>query len=489
MTGIRKLLGACGAVVVVAAAWACGETTQPPPASPAREGPTEPDNTPPSGEDAGLPPMEEDAGTSPPEYDAGTPPEDDAGSPPPEMDAGTPSNGGSDGGTGPVKGGQDTWPKEAAVNYTQRFNVGRPRSVAVDDAFNIWLLDGDRIGVLRSGTTQPVWASNIGQAGRGFSSTVICGGSEGRAYVGYHARELDQPMRHSYTDSTFTEGDLDVVKLTPEGTIVLEEHMHRSYRRNKEKGDGSLSWNPPVNTGIHNSNDWRFDEDRAVLSCVKVMRGRDKGEVYIGTNHGVTRIKGLYYNSHRHPVWWDNGSQRAGYTYAVGIAQDGDVLMGNDWTFGIVTPNADMGVWDWMSPKSLNPMKVESSFLPELNSLSEFDYWRGFQQTKDGRYYMASKNFGLWEMNILSHGDRAQRGTRISGLPTSQLTALAATDDGSLFIGTEGSGLWRMDANRQFTRVTSVQGRTVRQLIYDPNGSPAMLYVLTDSGLTVLRGH
>jgi ligand-binding sensor domain-containing protein len=132
---------------------------------------------------------------------------------------------------------------------------------------------------------------------------------------------------------------------------------------------------------------------------------------------------------------------------------------------------------------------VESSFLPELNSLSEFDYWRGFQQTKDGRYYMASKNFGLWEMNILSHGDRAQRGTRISGLPTSQLTALAATDDGSLFIGTEGSGLWRMDANRQFTRVTSVQGRTVRQLIYDPNGSPAMLYVLTDSGLTVLRGH
>jgi hypothetical protein len=439
-------------------------------------------------EDAGLPPAD-DGGTPLPE-DAGLPPPpEDAGLPPPPEDAGTPSDGGSDGGTGPVKVAPDTWPKEAAVNYTQRFGVGRPQGVAVDEAFNIWLLEGNRIGVLRPGDTQPHWASNIGQAGRGFSTTVICGGSAGRAYVGYHARELDMPFLPSYTDSAFTEGDLDAVKLTPEGGIVLEEHLYRSFRRNKEKNDGGLSWLPPVNIGIHNSNDWRYDEDRAVLSCVTVMRGRDKGEVYIGTNHGVTRIKGLHYNSHRHPVWWENGSQRAGYTYAVGIAQDGDVLIGNDWTFGIVTPNADLGVWDWMSPKSLNPMKVESSYLPEVNSLAEFDYWRGFQQTKDGRYYLASKSHGLWEMSILSKGDREQKGTQIQGLPTSQLTALAATDDGSLFIGTDGAGLWRMDASKQLTKVADVPGGKVRQLVYDPNATPAMLYVLTDAGLTVLRGH
>jgi hypothetical protein len=212
--------------------------------------------------------------------------------------------------------------------------------------------------------------------------------------------------------------------------------------------------------------------------------------VYISTNHGVSRIRGLNYNSHRHPVWFDaQGGQHIGYTYAVGIAQDGDVLIGNDWTFGIVTPNADLGVWDWMTPKSLNPMKVESSFLPEVNSLAEFDYWRGFQQTKDGRYYLASRNYGLWEMRIISHGDRAQKGIRIQGLPTNQLTSLAATDDGSLFIGTSGGGLWRMDASKKLSRVADVPGKEVRQLVYDPNGTPAMLYVLTDAGLTILRGY
>ncbi|PTL75320.1 hypothetical protein DAT35_55630 [Vitiosangium sp. GDMCC 1.1324] len=366
--------------------------------------------------------------------------------------------------------------------------MGHPQGVAVDDAFNVWLLAGNRIGVLRPGDTQPLWASDIGQAGRGFSSTVICGGSAGRAYVGYYAQELVQPMRSSYQDASYLEGDLDAVKLTPDGNLVLEEHITHSFRREADN-PGGLGWNSSNNMGIRNSNDWRFDEDRSVLSCVKVMRGRDKGEVYIGTNHGVTRIRGLDYNSHRHPVWWDNGSQRAGYTYAVGIAQDGDVLIANDWTFGIVTPNADLGLWDAMVPEELNPMKVQSSYLPEVNSLPEFDFWRGFQQTKDGRYYLASKEYGLWQLSIISSGNPFQKGIKVPGLPTNGLTSLAATDDGSLFIGTDGSGLWRMDANKQLTRVPNIQGRSVRQLVYDPNGTPAMLYVLTDAGLTVLRGY
>ncbi|MGZ3461364.1 MAG: hypothetical protein ACXU86_22975, partial [Archangium sp.] len=250
------------------------------------------------------------------------------------------------------------------------------------------------------------------------------------------------------------------------------------------------TWNPPTNIGIRNSNDWKFDEDRAVLTCVKVMRGRDKGDVYIGTNHGVTHIRGLNYNSHRHPVWFDDkGGQHIGYCKAVGIAQDGDVLIGNDWTFGIVTPNPDLGLWDAMAPKELNPMKVESAYLPEVNSLEQFDYWRGFQQTKDGHYYMASEQYGLWEMSIISRGNPWQKGTKVQGLPTDALTSLAATDDGSLFIGTDGGGLWRMDASKKLSRVADVQGREVRQLVYDPNATPAMLYVLTDSGLTVLRGY
>jgi ligand-binding sensor domain-containing protein len=134
-------------------------------------------------------------------------------------------------------------------------------------------------------------------------------------------------------------------------------------------------------------------------------------------------------------------------------------------------------------------MKVESSYLPEVNSLEEFDYWIGFQQTKDGKYYLASSDYGLWEMTILSKGNPSQKGTKVKGLPTDALTSVASTDDGSLFIGTSGSGLWRMDAQKQLQRVADVPGSRVKQVIYDSSATPGMLYVLTDSGLTVLRGY
>jgi hypothetical protein len=396
------------------------------------------------------------------------------------------------------------------LNYTQRYNLGRVRSVSVDDAYNLWLLDGDRIGVLRPGDSQPRWVSGIGQARFGFGpdtlalgSTVICGGSAGRAYVGYAAAELENAFIYSPDGSNFPgyndpdssrfdpvkygeyqKGDLDVVRLTPDGNIELEEHLQRSARSNG-----------PQNIGIRNTNDHHFDEDRSVLSCAKVMRGQHRGEVYIGTNHGVTRIKGLHYNSHRHPVWFEekrdeNGNvvgktQKAGYTYALGIGQDGEVLIGNDWNVGVVVPSTNLADWD-RTEEHLNPEKL-NSYVRAVNSLPEKDFWRGFQQTKDGSYYVASKDYGLWHMRIVRRSE--EQSTKVTGLPTDSLTSLAATDDGSLFIGTNGAGLWRLDAQKQLSQVDGVAGGTVRELFYDPTVKPAMLYVLTDAGLTVLRGH
>jgi hypothetical protein len=406
--------------------------------------------------------------------------------------------------------GPGPWPTEPILNYTRRFNLGHVRSVSVDDAYNIWLLEGERIGVLRPGDSEPRWVSHIGQARLGFGpdalalgSTVICGGSAGRAYVGYAADALDSAFIYSpdgrshphYNDpdptrfdpvryQEYQKGDMDVVRLTPEGDIVLEEHLQRSARPNG-----------PQDIGIRNTNDHHFDEDRSVLTCTKVMRGPHRGDVYIGTNHGVSRINGLYYNSHRHPVWFEdkldeNGNvtgktQRAGYTYALGIGLDGEVLIGNDWNVGVVVPSAKLADWD-RTEDSLNPEKL-NTYVRAVNSLSEKDYWRGFQQTKDGTYYLASKDYGLWQMKILRRSE--EQSTKVPGLPTDQLTSLAATDDGSLFIGTVGAGLWRLDADKQLSKVEGVEGSHVREVFYDPTVTPAMLYVLTNSGLTVLRGH
>lgn len=430
-----------------------------------------------------------DAGGTPGQADGGT------------SDGGTSADGGVPGDGGAAEAGPGPWPDEAVVDYSRRYALGQVQSVGVDEAYNLWLLDGERIGVLRPGDSEPRWTSGVGQAAGGFGperralgSTVICGGSAGRAYVGYAAAELYPPFIYGpdganfphYDDpdpsrfdplryEEYQKGDMDVVRLEEDGRVVLEEHLQRSARPNG-----------PQDIGIRNTNDHHFDEDRTVLSCVRVMQGAYRGELYIGTNHGVTRIRGLHYNSHRHPVWFtESGSQRAGYSYALGISQSGDVLIGNEWMVGIVTPAPDLADWDRMDMR-LNP-ELYTGHVPELNSLEEMDYWRGFQQTVDGRYYLASERYGLWELEVLSR--TSARSTRVEGLPTAQLNALAATGDGSLFIGTQGEGLWRMDAQKRLERVQGIRGRRVRQLMYDNTVQPAMLYVLTEAGLTVLRGY
>jgi hypothetical protein len=486
---MRRVLGAWALGAVVA--WGCGGTADEPRPPGSSENPSHTGEPP-------APPVE----PPPPPVEPPPPPVEPP--PPPVVD---PNPGPTD--PGPTDPGPvvtvGPWPDEPQVNYSSRYGVGAVRAMAVDDAYNLWLLEGERIGVLRPGDKAPRWTSGVGQAAPGFGpdklalgSTVICGGSAGRAYVGYHTYELDNAFIYSpdgrsfprYDDpdptrfdpvryQEYQKGDLDVVRLQPDGSVALEAHLSRSARSNG-----------PQDVGIRNTNDHHFDEDRSVLSCVKVMRGKHRGDVYIGTNHGVTRIQGLTYNSHRHPVWFktrpDGGkTQMAGYTYALGIAQNGDVLIGNDWSLGVVTPSEQLADWDRVDD-TLNPEKL-NSFLRELNSEEEMDYWRGIQQTTDGRYYVASKDYGLWQLLIPRRSEA--HGVKVEGLPTDHINALAATDDGSLFIGTKGFGLWRLDGKKQLTHVNRVDGVSVEQLLYDPTVKPAMLYVLTNEGLTVIRGH
>jgi hypothetical protein len=375
------------------------------------------------------------------------------------------------------------WPTDPVKDYTMAYDLpGGIQSVGVDDAYNIWLLSGESIGVLRPGQSRAVWVSNIGQAAGGFGrladySTVICGGAANQAYVGYSTYELRGSSLKRVNDPEFLKGDMDVVQLNPDGTISLTEHLWRST--------GTSQPYPPAHIGIRNSNDWHFDEDRSVFTCQKVMKGRDKGEVYIGTNHGVSRIRGLEYNSHRHPVWTkmtaDGPTLKMGYNHGLGIAQNGDVLIANDWKVAILPPPPALADWD-NSEKA--PWALDT-YNDQLNSLEDFDFWRGFQQTVDGYYYLGSKNYGLWQM---THKESWGVWVKIAGLPTEGITALAATDDGSLYIGTENAGLWRMDPQKSFTVISEVPSYRVQQLVYDPTVKPPMLYVLADGNLWVIRG-
>lgn len=436
----------------------------------------------------------------PPE-DAGTPTapseEDDAGTPDPSEgeDAGTPD-------AGPVPD-PGPWPLDAVLNYTQAFGVGRPQSVGLDESLNLWLLDGRRIGVLRPGDTAPTWTTGVGQARQPFGpgslalgSTVICGGEAGRAYVGYSAAELDWapgitsrtyipgPGEPNYSPGRYAEyqkGDLDAVRLQPDGSVVLEEHIWRTT--NPTSADKQL--------GIRNTNDFHYDEDRTVLNCARVTRGPYRGDVYITTNHGVTRIQGLTYNSHRHPAWrlCINGSCviTMSKMYGLGIAPNGDVLVATEHTLGVLVPSAKLEEWDrentWDGPV---PWRFKGHNT-ELNALDEDDYWRAFEQTSSGTYYLGSAMYGVWSMKMRTRS--AATWAKVPGLPTDRILALKATDDGALYIGTDGAGLWRLEADGlTLNPVQEVSGRRVLQLVYEPTVTPSMLLVLTDQGVTVLRG-
>jgi hypothetical protein len=394
--------------------------------------------------------------------------------------------------------GPGPWPTDAVKDYAA-FGIGAGvRSVGVDEGHNIWLLKGAEIGVLRPGDTEPSWTRGVGQAADGFGrdkkalgSTVICGGEAGRAYVGYHTYELQReipdkphayipaPGEPHYTEARFAEyqkGDLDAVRLESNGKVVLEEHLWRSAGVSGGKQQ----------LGIRNTNDFHYDEDRSVLTCQRVMRGRDKGDVYIGTNHGVTLVRGLTYNSHRHAAWYRNDSLQAGFNWGLGIGPDGEVLVANDWLVGILEPNGVLEDFDkertWEGPV---PWRYKGHNA-QLNSLEDFDYWRAIARTKAGVTWLGSRDFGLWRMDQKDRSSATY--TRHTALPSDNVTALAATDGGTVYVGTDDEGLWRIEQDGEtLTRVDGVNGKQVLQLVYDPTVAPAMLYVLTDAGLTVLR--
>ncbi|RKG83448.1 hypothetical protein [Corallococcus terminator] len=488
--GIRTGVVGAGLAVMALLSGGCGDNA---PTIDTQEGPT---SDPSDGNEVPtLPPpgSSEDGGTPPPEEDGGTTP-DDGGSP----DAGPTPDPGEPQDAGP-------WPGDAVLDYSRSFGVGTPRSVGLDEGMNLWLLDGRRIGVLRPGDKEPTWTSGVGQARQPFGvdslatdSTVICGGEAGRAYVGYSANEMKRmegveqrtyipnPGDAYYTPERYAEyqkGDLDAVRVQPDGTVVLEEHLWRTTGAS----------NAGRQIGIHNTNDFHYEEDRTVLNCARVTRGRDRGDLYITTNHGVTRIQGLTYNSHRHPGWYlyENGSEwgslQCPYMHGLGIAPNGNVLVANEQMLGVLVPSAKLEEWDremtWEGPTPW----VFKSFNDALNGQASDDYWRAFEQTPEGRYYLGSAEFGVWAMTPKSRS--TGNWSKVAGLPTNRILSLKATDDGALYIGTNGEGLWRLEPDgTTLAKVPQVSGQRVLQLVYEPTVTPSMLLVLTDQGLTVLRG-
>ena len=395
-------------------------------------------------------------------------------------------------------------------NYSASYQLGPIQSAGLDDGFNLWVLSGNRVGVLKPGDGAPTWSEDLGQAGLGFQSSVICGGRPGQAFVGYVAKDPGTtPDNPNYDPNGFrrwqpSAGDLDSVVVGQGGAPALEEHVN-----------------------LYNSNDLHWNEAASILTCLKVVRGPAAGDVFTGDNHGVARLRAsncgpslafqprhdgyqTCYADHRHPAWYANKATgewvpdegacsthggpiecrlMIGYNYALGVAVNGDILTANNYKFGIslTTPEPGLDQWHQFTQE---PWRLEF-YVPELSGMETPDNWRGFTQARDGYFYLGSKDYGLWQLTATPRPDGVHYGpsfAKVSGAPSESISALVGTDDGSVFVGTDGAGLWRMTPGHTFEKVAPVGGARVRQLSYDPRFTPSMLLVLTDAGLWVLRG-
>ena len=317
-------------------------------------------------------------------------------------------------------------------------------------------------------TPRPRGRAASGQAATGFGpdklalgSTVICGGSAGRAYVGYHAVRAAQRVHlqpgwalRSPTTTTRTraafdpvryaeyqKGDLDAVRLSRTAHVALEEHLqplgalqrtagHRHPQHERpplrrgplgahlREGDAR----PGQGRGLH-----RHQPRRDAHPGARLQQPPAPGVVQDVENGTAAR--------RRWPATRTRWASR----------QNGDVLIGNDWSLGVVTPSRRWRTGTTWS-RALNPEKL-NSYLP-----------RAQRRGGDGLLARHPADEGraatTWPARTTACGSCTIRdrigGARREGAGPAHgpLLSLAATDDGSLFIGTAGGGLWRLDAQQ-----------------------------------------
>src|SRR5207237_10390338 len=104
--------------------------------------------------------------------------------------------------------------------------------------------------------------------------TLVEGGAKGECFVGYFARDTNSGMfkdAHMWTDPWAHLGKMDQVLLQPDGSLKVNRY------------------------DLRNSNDGHYYEPRTISSMV-YDHFQHPGNLYVGSNHGVTRmIPAKYY--------------------------------------------------------------------------------------------------------------------------------------------------------------------------------------------------
>jgi len=360
----------------------------------------------------------------------------------------------------PAFGPEGPWPIDDVTHYGAAEGIpGVVIGVGVDDGQNVYVIDGNAAYAMPVGATGFTRTATGGQFDRGYPVHSIVGGDPGKVYLGFLAWEA-APEELSEEDKLY--GDVDRMVLLPDGTLDLEFH----YRINSS----TARW---------------MDHTRSIFSLARVVGGPNHGDVYVGSNHGATLIRGDEYADHRHALFIDStGSQAIGYVWAVNTDVHGNFLYAGHWKVAALPPSPMDTVLSFIDydrvkwrvdtwPQHLGPIEEPKNLHAVAGDLEE------------GRVYV-----GSWGMGLSAMQDAPRKWWSVPGTPDTVINGLELDPiDGKLWVATGSSGLWRWDPpTGQWEQSPFVPGHLpVHQIYLDTTVTPRALYAATGAGLFVLR--
>ncbi len=433
---------------------------------------------------------------------------------------------------GIVFGSPGPWPI-ANVTYGRAHGILEAPVVGVttDEAQNVWIATHTALYVLRPGQTQlrrytsadglhlmdnpvaycdssfgdracPIYG---GAAEPGISEIV--GGGPDEVFVGYYGHDegtgdWHDPNRHS--------GKVDRVRLKADGTLEVDRFDFVA------NAHGAQYW--------HNRTVHRMVYDHFV----------HQRELYVGMNHGVTRVRPDQYRKPEPGEWFDKvnmeymadhlhprvcfhapcdpnseANQRMGGWRGLAIALDGDLWVAGKWTAGKIRYDPSLVTW-FSRPGAKafavafgDPYPVPANaegFVnePVFKVLLEGDPVNlvAVAVAPDGRVWFATSGYdvGPQKMYGLAVWDGRKfvvYEPKATGLPEAEIRDLVALPDGRLVIAGPRSGLvvWdpRTNASTPMRTPAYLADDRVKRVQLDTMVNPPALQVATELGASFIR--
>lgn len=355
----------------------------------------------------------------------------------------------------------DPWPDDDVRHFGPPHGLPGPViGVGYDDARNIYAIDGVAAYALPAGEERFVRTSSGGQFDRGFPVASVAGGAEGEVFLGFLAPEGKTVFE--WTEEEKMYGDVDRMVLEPDGSLSLDFH----YK-------------------IQNTNAKWMDETRSILTMKRVFGGDHHGDLYLGSNHGATVVRGDEWADHRHPIFLDeNDSMVIGYVHAVDFDPQGNFFIGAHWMLAVVPPAPldDLEQWvsivelPWLAytwPEHIGPLAQPKDIRAIAGDMAE------------SKVFVGMYGLGLSELVISPRSWRSLPGT-----PDSHIIGLEwehGTD--TLWVATESRGLWRWDISTETWEQSPFVPANARvsQVLVDEEVEPRAVYAATNFGLYVIR--